>query len=61
MKVGDLIMWTGYTGYGRIGIISKASRIGRRDRRYEVVWCDGTITRGLYGAEIMVVPDARQV
>jgi len=59
MKVGDLVMWTGYTDYGRIGIIREASRIGRRDRRYEVVWGDGTITRGLYGVEIMVVHNAR--
>jgi hypothetical protein len=58
MQVGDLVMWTGYTDYGRIGIIRAASRIGRQDRRYEVVWCDRTISRGLYGAEIMVVRNA---
>ena len=59
MEVGDLVMWTGYTDYGRIGIIRAASRIGRQDRRYEVVWSDGAIGRDLYGAEIMVVRNVR--
>ena len=58
MKVGDLVMWTGYTDYGRIGIIREASRIGRRDRRYEVLWSDGAIGRDLYAAEIRVVRNA---
>jgi len=58
MKVGDLVMWTGYTDHGRLGIIREASRIGRQEQRYEVVWTDGTIGHGLYAAQIMVVHNA---
>ena len=59
MEVGDLVMWTGYTDYGRIGIIRASSRISPlRDRRYEVVWSDGAIGRDLYAAEIRVVRNA---
>ena len=59
MKVGDLVMWTGFDEHnGCIGIIVRVYRI--RSLRYEVVWNDGTIGRDLYAAEIRAVQDEEE-
>ena len=56
MRVGDLVMWTGWDEHhGCIGMITKVYRI--QHLRYEVVWNDGTIGRDLYAAEIKAVED----
>ena len=56
MKVGDLVMWTGWDEHhGCLGMIIRVYRI--QHLRYEVVWFDGTIGRDLYAAEIKAVED----